>query len=122
MIFQPFVGGHRRERPIGAETTTKTYVPVPACHFYTIRTISALLCALAGALHPAPRRRSAPHRPLAHLIGLANDALSRKPALPAGPALVEPLNDDRRDHPDTPAQKIRHPRDVRILPPSRDFH
>ncbi len=56
------------------------------------------------------------------LIGLANDALSRKPPVPAGPALVEPLNDDRRDHPDTPAQKIRHPRDVRILPPSRDFH
>ncbi|MEH2628329.1 error-prone DNA polymerase [Bradyrhizobium sp. AZCC 1719] len=56
------------------------------------------------------------------LIGLANDALSRKHPVPAGPALVEPLNDDRRDHPDTPAQKIRHPRDVRILPPSRDFH
>ncbi|MDE5451262.1 DNA polymerase III subunit alpha [Bradyrhizobium sp. CSA112] len=56
------------------------------------------------------------------LIGLANDALSRKHPVPVGPALVEPLNDDRRDHADTPAQKIRHPRDVRILPPSRDFH
>ena len=56
------------------------------------------------------------------LIGLANDALSRKHSVPAGPALVEPLNDDRREHPDNPAQKIRHPRDVRILPPSRDFH
>ena len=56
------------------------------------------------------------------LIGLANDALIRKHAVPAGPALIEPLNDDRRDHPDTPAQKIRHPRNVRILPPSRDFH
>jgi error-prone DNA polymerase len=56
------------------------------------------------------------------LIGLANDAPSRKHPVPAGPALIEPLNDDRRDHPDTPAQKIRHPRDVRILPPSRDFH
>ncbi|WP_312002450.1 error-prone DNA polymerase [Bradyrhizobium hereditatis] len=56
------------------------------------------------------------------LIGLANDALSRKPPVPAGSVLVEPLNDDRRDHADTPAQKIRHPRDVRILPPSRDFH
>ena len=56
------------------------------------------------------------------LMGLANDALSRKSILPAGPALVEPLNDDRRDHPDHPAQKIRHPRNVRILPPSRDFH
>ncbi len=56
------------------------------------------------------------------LIGLANDALARKHAVPVGPALIEPLNDDRRDHPDSPAQKIRHPRDVRILPPSRDFH
>jgi len=56
------------------------------------------------------------------LVGLANDALSRKPALPAGPALVEPLHDDRRQHPENPAQKIRHPRNVRILPPSRDFH
>jgi error-prone DNA polymerase len=56
------------------------------------------------------------------LIGLADDALSRKHPVPAGPALAEPLNDDRRDHADTPAQKIRHPRDVRILPPSRDFH
>jgi error-prone DNA polymerase len=56
------------------------------------------------------------------LVGLADDALSRKPPVPAGPALVEPLNDDRRDHPQNPAQKIRHPRNVRILPPSRDFH
>jgi error-prone DNA polymerase len=56
------------------------------------------------------------------LIGLANDALGRKHPVPAGPALIEPLNDDRRDHADTPAQKIRHPRNVRILPPSRDFH
>jgi error-prone DNA polymerase len=56
------------------------------------------------------------------LVGLANDAFSRKRVLPTGPALIEPLNDDRRDHPDHPAQKIRHPRNVRILPRSRDFH
>ncbi len=71
------------------------------------------------------------------LIGLADDTFIRKHAVPAGPALIEPLNeitrhdgilddtslnDDRRDHPDAPAQKIRHPRNVRILPPSRDFH
>lgn len=56
------------------------------------------------------------------LIGLANDALSRKPPVPAGPALIEPLNGDHRDNPDMPAQKHRHPRNVRILPPSRDFH
>src|SRR5438270_1494611 len=55
------------------------------------------------------------------LTGLADDALSRKHAVPAGPALIEPLNDDRRQHPDNPAQKLRHPRNVRILPPSRDF-
>ena len=56
------------------------------------------------------------------LVGLANDAFSRKHPVPSGPALVEPLNDDRRDLPESPAQKIRHPRNVRILPPSRDFH
>ncbi|HEY3793459.1 MAG TPA: OB-fold nucleic acid binding domain-containing protein, partial [Bradyrhizobium sp.] len=56
------------------------------------------------------------------LIGLANDALARKHAVPVGPALIEPLNDDRREHPDNPAQKIRHPRNVRLLPRSRDFH
>jgi error-prone DNA polymerase len=52
------------------------------------------------------------------LTNLANDALARKHVLPYG----TPLNDDRRDHPENPAQKIRHPRNVRILPPSRDFH
>jgi error-prone DNA polymerase len=56
------------------------------------------------------------------LTALANDSSGRKHPVPAGPALIEPLNDDRRDHPDNPAQKIRHPRNVRILPPSRDFH
>jgi error-prone DNA polymerase len=56
------------------------------------------------------------------LVHLANDALGRKHAVPAGPALIEPLHDDRRQHLDNPAQKIRHPRNVRILPPSRDFH
>jgi error-prone DNA polymerase len=56
------------------------------------------------------------------LLDLANDAPRQKQALPAGATVIEPLNDDRRDHPDNPAQKIRHPRNVRILPPSRDFH
>ena len=56
------------------------------------------------------------------LISLDNDALARRHAVPAGPMLAEPLNDDRREHADNPAQKIRHPRNVRILPPSRDFH
>jgi error-prone DNA polymerase len=56
------------------------------------------------------------------LVGLANDALTRKHPVPPGATVVEPLNDDRRDHAETPAQRIRHPRDVRILPPSRDFH
>jgi error-prone DNA polymerase len=56
------------------------------------------------------------------LIGLSDDAFERKHPLPPGSALIEPLNDDRREHPDNPAQRIRHPRDVRILPKSRDFH
>jgi error-prone DNA polymerase len=55
------------------------------------------------------------------LMNLANDALRRKGGVPSALMLGE-LNDDRRDHADTPAQKIRHPRDVRILPGSRDFH
>lgn len=56
------------------------------------------------------------------LVGLANDVLSRKHPAPAGATVVEPLNEDSRALADTPAQKIRHPRNVRILPPSRDFH
>jgi error-prone DNA polymerase len=56
------------------------------------------------------------------LTHLANDALSRKSAVPAGPALIEPLHDAPRQHPENPARKIRHPRNVRILPRSRDFH
>jgi error-prone DNA polymerase len=56
------------------------------------------------------------------LVNLANDALSRRHPLPAGPALIEPLNDDPRERPDNPAERIRHPRNVRILPRSRDFH
>jgi error-prone DNA polymerase len=55
------------------------------------------------------------------LIHLADDAFSRKHAVPPGPALIEPLNDDPRQHPENPAQNIRHPRNVRILPRSRDF-
>jgi error-prone DNA polymerase len=61
------------------------------------------------------------------LIGLSDDAFERKHPWRAGAALIEPLNDphfndDRREHPGNPAQRIRHPRDVRILPKSRDFH
>jgi error-prone DNA polymerase len=56
------------------------------------------------------------------LVHLSDDMQRRKLAVPAGPALIEPLHDDPRQHPDNPAQKIRHPRNVRILPPSRDFH
>ncbi|MGN6307946.1 MAG: OB-fold nucleic acid binding domain-containing protein, partial [Xanthobacteraceae bacterium] len=56
------------------------------------------------------------------LVGLANDALVRKRALPTGAVLVEPINSERHAQPNIPAQKHRHPRNVRILPPSRDFH
>jgi error-prone DNA polymerase len=64
------------------------------------------------------------------LLLLSDDRLGRKPAVPNGAALIEPLHDplqeslqdDRRQHPDNPAQKVRHPRNVRILPRSRDFH
>jgi error-prone DNA polymerase len=53
---------------------------------------------------------------------LSDDRLGRKPALPNNAALIEPLHDDPRQHPDNPAQKVRHPRNVRLLPRSRDFH
>ncbi|MBB5050630.1 error-prone DNA polymerase [Afipia massiliensis] len=56
------------------------------------------------------------------LMNLANDALGRKNQIPPGADVIEPLEDDRRAHPDNPAQKVRHPRNVRILPRSRDFH
>jgi error-prone DNA polymerase len=68
------------------------------------------------------------------LLLLSDDRLVRKPAMPNGAVLVEPLHeplheppqeslrDERRPHPDKPAQKARHPRNVRILPRSRDFH
>jgi error-prone DNA polymerase len=55
------------------------------------------------------------------LLALSDHRL-RKQLVPTPPALIEPLNDDPRDHAKNPAQKIRHPRNVRILPPSRDFH
>lgn len=52
---------------------------------------------------------------------LSEDRLGPQ-AVPHGPMPAEPLHDDIRQHPDNPAQRTRHPRDVRILPPSRDFH
>ncbi|WP_316203753.1 error-prone DNA polymerase [Bradyrhizobium sp. SZCCHNS3051] len=55
----------------------------------------------------------------ADLALLSDDRLG---AVPHGPMPAEPLNDDRRDHPDTPSQRVSHPRNVRILPRSRDFH
>jgi error-prone DNA polymerase len=53
---------------------------------------------------------------------LSDDRLGRRAEVAGGAALIEPLHDDRRQHPDNPAQKVRHPRNVRILPSSRDFH
>ena len=52
------------------------------------------------------------------LVNLANDALVRKHVVPYGAA----LRDDPREHLEPRAPKARHPRNVRILPPSRDFH
>jgi error-prone DNA polymerase len=53
---------------------------------------------------------------------LANDALSRKPVVPAGADVIEPLEHELPARSEMPAHKIRHPRNVRILPRSRDFH
>ena len=56
------------------------------------------------------------------MMHLANDALVPRHLLPPPATPAEPFNDDRREHPGNPAQRIRHPRNVRILPRSRDFH
>jgi error-prone DNA polymerase len=53
---------------------------------------------------------------------LANDALGGKMGVPSGPVPPDSFNDDRHTCPDDPPQKHRHPRNVRILPRSRDFH
>ncbi|WP_315834034.1 error-prone DNA polymerase [Bradyrhizobium prioriisuperbiae] len=55
------------------------------------------------------------------LVALANDALVR-PVLPAGARLADPPKQVRPEDPAMPAPKHRHPRNVRILPNSRDFH
>ncbi|CAL76465.1 Error-prone DNA polymerase [Bradyrhizobium sp. ORS 278] len=55
----------------------------------------------------------------ADLTLLSDDRLD---AIPHGATPAEPLNDDRRDHTDNPSQRVSHPRNVRILPRSRDFH
>jgi error-prone DNA polymerase len=53
------------------------------------------------------------------LAALANEVLFRKEVLPSGATLAVPLNSERDG---LPVQKHRHPRNVRILPRSRDFH
>jgi error-prone DNA polymerase len=53
---------------------------------------------------------------------LANDALSRKPVVPNGADVIEPLEGELPARSEMPAHKMRHPRNVRILPRSRDFH
>jgi error-prone DNA polymerase len=54
------------------------------------------------------------------LTSLANETLFSKDVLPSGVTLAVPLNSEREAS--LPAQKHRHPRNVRILPRSRDFH
>ncbi len=49
---------------------------------------------------------------------LSDNMASARQILPATPALA----DDPRERDNYPAEKARHPRNVRILPPSRDFH
>ena len=56
----------------------------------------------------------------ADLTTLSPDALGRPSALMDSSA--DQFNDDRREHPDAPGQRVGHPRNVRILPRSRDFH
>jgi error-prone DNA polymerase len=62
-----------------------------------------------------------------HEMGrLSDGSLSPRAALPAPPALIELVEGDkvhpRYDRARVSQPRHRHPRDVRILPPSRDFH
>ena len=74
---------------------------------------------LEGVVHLVAARLTDRSNDLGHL---ANDSLFRKHVLPSGAVLVEPINSERDGNSEMPAQKIRHPRNVRILPRSRDFH
>jgi error-prone DNA polymerase len=56
----------------------------------------------------------------AALRGLAHGLAPRPAILPPQPAVMEKLDEHSTSR--MPAQKHRHPRNVRILPPSRDFH
>ena len=56
------------------------------------------------------------------LMNLANDALGGKHPIPPGADVIEPLEEEQKAHSGSPAHKMRHPRNVRILPRSRDFH
>jgi error-prone DNA polymerase len=56
------------------------------------------------------------------LMQLANDALGGGHALPAGVEMIAPRDEDLMARNEAAPHKIRHPRDVRILPRSRDFH
>ncbi|MGL4265469.1 MAG: error-prone DNA polymerase [Afipia sp.] len=56
------------------------------------------------------------------LMNLANDALGGRHPIPPGADVVEPLEEEQKPHAASPVHKMRHPRNVRILPRSRDFH
>lgn len=72
-----------------------------------------------GVVHLVADRLADRSNDLGHL---ANESLFKKRVLPSGATIVEPLNAERESDPAMPAHKMRHPRNVRILPPSRDFH
>ena len=56
------------------------------------------------------------------LMALANDALSGRHIVPDGANVIEPLEEELPVRDGAPPHKMRHPRNVRILPRSRDFH
>lgn len=56
------------------------------------------------------------------LMNLANDALGGRHPIPPDADVIEPLEEEQKAHSGNPVHKIRHPRNVRILPRSRDFH
>mgnify|MGYP003392489495 CR=1 FL=1 len=74
---------------------------------------------IEGVVHLVADRLTDRSNDLGHL---ANDSLFRKHVLPSGSVLVEPINSEQDGDAEMPSQKIHHPRNVRILPRSRDFH
>jgi error-prone DNA polymerase len=82
--------------------------------------MGARLIEVEGTIQSSPDE--VVHLVAERLMNLANDALGRKHAVPDGANVIEPIADELPVQNGAPPHKMRHPRNVRILPRSRDFH